>query len=68
MLRRWKSKIARITFYLGEMLMFLDFPIRITFAMTINKTQGQVLQVRRPDLKNLYFLNGYNHLTRKETI
>ncbi|XP_003741652.1 ATP-dependent DNA helicase PIF6-like [Galendromus occidentalis] len=36
----------------------LQFPVRLAFAMTINKAQGQSLQVRGLNLENLCFSHG----------
>jgi len=36
----------------------LQFPVRLAFAMTINKAQGQLLQVCGLILKNLCFSRG----------
>ena len=36
----------------------IQFPVRLAFAMTINKAQGQSLQVCGLNLKNPCFSNG----------
>ncbi|GFW03636.1 ATP-dependent DNA helicase PIF6 [Trichonephila clavipes] len=36
----------------------LQFPVRLAFAMTINKAQGQSLQVCELNLENLCFSHG----------
>jgi ATP-dependent DNA helicase PIF1 len=43
----------------------LQFPLRLAFAMTINKAQGQSLQVCGPILENPWFLHGQLYVACK---
>jgi ATP-dependent DNA helicase PIF1 len=46
----------------------LQFPIRLAFAMTINKSQGQTISICGLDLSTSYFLHGQLYVACSRTI
>jgi ATP-dependent DNA helicase PIF1 len=52
-------RIPMIPTYMPFEFKRLQFPVRLAFAMPINKAQGQSVQVCVLNLENPYFLHGH---------